>query len=57
MRLRKLLAETKGATALEYALIALLISTACVGGMSVLGAKKEIAWSGVYEKIKAAVGY
>ena len=57
MKLGRLLADAKGATALEYALIAVLISTACIGGMSVLGAQKDASWSGVYEKIKAAVGY
>lgn len=57
MKLKKLLGDKKGATALEYAFVAALISTACIGGMNALGASSDTGWRGVYAKAKAAVGY
>jgi len=35
----KLIADDKGATAIEYGLIAALIAVAAIGGMSALGGK------------------
>ncbi|MDR0968518.1 MAG: Flp family type IVb pilin [Holosporaceae bacterium] len=36
-KLRRFLKESKGATAIEYALIASLIAVVCIAGMKILG--------------------
>ena len=57
MRRKKLLGDSKGATALEYAFVATLVSTACIAGMSALGTSSDTGWQNVYAKVKAAIGY
>ena len=42
--LRKLLADQRGATAVEYALIVSLIVVACIGGISALGGGAGGMW-------------
>jgi pilus assembly protein Flp/PilA len=43
--LRKLGVDTRGATAIEYGLIAALIAIACVGGLKSLGGGSNGMWS------------
>ena len=43
--LRRLLAEDKGATAIEYGLICALIAIAMMGGVSALGGGSNGMWS------------
>ncbi len=45
--IKKLLANTKGATAIEYGLIAALISIAAVGAMSTVGTDLSTTFSDV----------
>ena len=45
MNLRRLLAEERGATAIEYGLIAALIAIAMMGGLSALGGGANGMWS------------
>jgi len=44
---RKLLKNEKGATAIEYGLIAALIAVAAIGGMSQLGGKLKTTFTNV----------
>ena len=44
---RKLVANEKGATAIEYGLIAALIAVAAIGAMSTLGTKLKNTFSNV----------
>jgi pilus assembly protein Flp/PilA len=46
-RLRKIIRCNSGATAIEYALIASLISIACIGAMQNLGAKTDAMFNNV----------
>jgi pilus assembly protein Flp/PilA len=57
MMLRRLLGDRKGATAIEYALIAMMISVACIGGMQAIGGQSNTGWQGVWNKSKEALGY
>ena len=57
MMLRRLLREEKGATAIEYALIAVLISVACIGGMQAIGSQSNVGWQGVLSKVQEVLGY
>ena len=43
--LRRLLADSRGATAIEYGLIAALIAIAMMGGLSALGGGAGGMWS------------
>jgi len=43
--------DDAGATAIEYGLIAALISVVCIGGMTVVGTQLQ----GVYNAVSAAV--
>ncbi len=43
--LRKLGVDTRGATAIEYGLIAALIAVACVGGLASLGGGSNGMWT------------
>jgi pilus assembly protein Flp/PilA len=45
--LRKFLRNNKGATAIEYGLIAALIAVAAIGAMSSLGGKLNTTFNGV----------
>lgn len=44
---RKLVKNSKGATAIEYGLIAALIAVAAIGAMSTLGSKLTTTFNGV----------
>ena len=45
--LKKLVSESRGATAIEYGLIAALIAVAAIGAMSALGGKLSTTFSNV----------
>jgi len=45
--LRRFARDTRGATAIEYGLIALLIAVGALGGMQALGGGVSGGWSGV----------
>jgi pilus assembly protein Flp/PilA len=45
--IRKLVRNSKGATAIEYGLIAALIAVAAIGAMSSLGGKLTTTFNGV----------
>jgi pilus assembly protein Flp/PilA len=45
--IRKLIKNNKGATAIEYGLIAALIAVAAIGAMSSLGGKLKTTFNGV----------
>lgn len=57
MMLRRLLRNEKGATATEYALIAVMVSVACIGGLQAIGGQSSVGWQGVWTKTTAAIGY
>ena len=54
--LRGLLADQRGATAVEYGLIAALIVIACVGGISALGGGAGGMWSDLSAEVAAIMG-
>ena len=47
----RLLADRRGATAIEYALIASLISVAAIAGYQTLGGKVESSFNNTAEKL------
>ena len=47
-RLRK---DDKGATAIEYGLIAALIAVVAIGGMTAIGTELQAVFNGVSEKL------
>ena len=49
--LRRLFADRRGATAVEYGLIAALIIVAMIGGLSALGGGAGGMWTSVSEKV------
>jgi Flp pilus assembly pilin Flp len=55
--LRRLLRSGKGATSVEYAFIAVLISIVCIGGMQAIGSQSNTGWHGVWGKSKEFLGY
>ncbi|MET0249214.1 MAG: Flp family type IVb pilin [Sphingobium sp.] len=50
--IRKMLKNDKGATAIEYGLIAALIAVAAIGAMSSLGGKLNTTFNGVSGNLK-----
>jgi pilus assembly protein Flp/PilA len=57
MMLRRLLRNEKGATAIEYGLLAAMIALACITGMQAIGSQSNVGWQGVLNKSKDALGY
>ena len=55
MILRKLRRNQSGATAIEYGLIAALISVTAIGAMSILGGSSGAGWQGISDKIDNAM--
>ena len=53
---RKFLADSRGATAIEYALVASLISVAAIAGYHTLGEKVETSFNETAEKVTSAGG-
>lgn len=51
MKIRKMLKDNKGATAIEYGLIAALIAVAAITAMSGLGTQLNTTLSGVKNKM------
>ena len=51
---RQLRSDKRGATAIEYGLIAALIAVAAVGGMSKLGGGANGMWGKLDQKVQAA---
>jgi pilus assembly protein Flp/PilA len=49
--LRRLLADSGGATAIEYGLIAALIAIAAMGGITLLGGGSNGMWSDLQNKV------
>lgn len=49
--IRKIFADNKGATAIEYGLIAALIAVAAIAAMSQLGTQLDTTFSGVSGKM------
>jgi len=49
--LRKLRADKRGATAIEYGLICALIVVAMIGGLSSLGGGTLGMWTGIADKV------
>ena len=56
LRFLKLLRDDRGATAIEYALIAALISMACVIAFQTLGLNLVDIFQTVADTLKAAIG-
>ena len=52
--LRRLIAEDRGATAIEYGLIAALIAIAAIGGMTSLGGGSNGMWSRLSNHVENA---
>ena len=55
MLLRRLRADQSGATAIEYGLIAALISVACISGFSAMGGGSTGMWGGIGNKVEGAM--
>ncbi|WP_300974387.1 Flp family type IVb pilin [Sphingomonas sp. LHG3406-1] len=53
--LRMLRADERGATAIEYGLIAALISVACISGFSAMGGGSNGMWGGIGNKVEKAM--
>ena len=51
----RLLADTRGTTAIEYGLIVALIAVACIGGMRALGSSNSSGWGNTSAKITDAM--
>ena len=51
---RRLLADTRGATAIEYGLIAALIVIAMMGGLAALGGGAGGMWTRLKDQVLAA---
>jgi pilus assembly protein Flp/PilA len=51
--IRKMLKDSKGATAIEYGLIAALIAVAAISAMSALGDQLEVTFNNVTTNLKA----
>jgi pilus assembly protein Flp/PilA len=49
--LRRFLTDERGATAIEYGLVASLIALAIVGGVTVFAASLQTLWSDVADRI------
>ncbi len=54
--LRRLFADRRGATAIEYGLIASLIIIAMIGGLSALGGGSGGMWSDLRDKVQDPSG-
>jgi pilus assembly protein Flp/PilA len=54
--LRKLRADQRGATAIEYGLIAALIVIAMMGGLSALGGGSEGMWGRIQQNVAESMG-
>ena len=52
MMIRKLIKNSKGATAIEYGLIAALIAVAAISAMSTLGTKISTTFNNVSSNLK-----
>jgi pilus assembly protein Flp/PilA len=52
--LRKLGADKRGATAIEYGLIVTLIAVAAIGGMSALGGGSSGMWTRISQSVQNA---
>ncbi|NIJ07758.1 pilus assembly protein Flp/PilA [Sphingomonas vulcanisoli] len=52
--IRNLIKNSKGATAIEYGLIAALIAVAAIGAMSTLGGKISTTFNNVATNMKAS---
>jgi len=52
MMIRKLIKNSKGATAIEYGLIAALIAVAAISAMSTLGGKISTTFNNVSSNLK-----
>ena len=52
---RNLRSDKRGATAIEYGLIAALICIACVGGMQALGGGANGLWGKLDNKVQGAM--
>ncbi len=50
--LRAIIKDEVGATAVEYALIAILISITVIGGATIIGAKLDVTFSSVASNLK-----
>ena len=53
--LRRLLASSGGATAIEYGLIAALIAVTCIGGMTALGGGSGAMWGDLRTEIDTSM--
>ncbi len=51
LHLRKLITDNRGVTAIEYALIASLISVAAIAGYQTLGDKVQASFENIEDKI------
>jgi pilus assembly protein Flp/PilA len=54
--LRKLRADKRGATAIEYGLIVALIAVACIGGMQALGGGSQGMWGRIASNVSTHMG-
>ena len=54
--LRKLRADERGATAIEYGLIAALIIIAMMGGLSALGGGSKGMWGKIQANVTSSMG-
>jgi pilus assembly protein Flp/PilA len=52
--LRKLGADKRGATAIEYGLIVSLIAVAAIGGMSLMGGGSSGMWTRIQQSVQSA---
>jgi pilus assembly protein Flp/PilA len=53
--LRRLRADESGATAIEYGLIAALISVACISGLQALGGGSSGMWGKISTRVNDAL--
>jgi|RhiMetdeSRZDD1v2_1073273.scaffolds.fasta_scaffold1318163_2 pilus assembly protein Flp/PilA len=51
----RLVSDTRGTTAIEYGLIAMLIAVGCIAGVRALGAGNSSSWGGTATKITDAM--
>lgn len=55
-KIRQMMKDSKGATAIEYGLIAALIAVAAIGAMSALGTQLNKTFNNISAGMKAGTG-
>jgi pilus assembly protein Flp/PilA len=53
--INRFFSDERGATAIEYSLIASMIAVACIGAFTQLGGNSSSGWNGTANKVSSAM--